>query len=127
MRRWRSDITIEHAAEIGNATERRLRLRRSGGEQREQGGEQQYCDPLTTYSHTNCAAKSHTPRSISGQFAAERDRGSPGIWTGFRRSRRRRDILPVRPVTLRRHLSMALPSYQNRFEVRLIRSLPISW
>ena len=31
------------------------------------------------------------------------------LWTGFRRSRRRGALGPVRPVTLRRHLLMALP------------------
>src|SRR5262249_23783069 len=30
-------------------------------------------------------------------------------WAGFRRSRRHGALRPVRPVTLRRHLSMALP------------------
>src|SRR5262249_31764504 len=73
-RRNRGDLTIDHAAEIGNATEGRLRPRRSGGEQREYAGEQQDCDPLAAYSHTNCATKSHVRLvPVTGQFVAGRD------------------------------------------------------
>jgi len=36
------------------------------------------------------------------------------LWTGFRRSRCRGAPGPVRPVTLRRHLSMALPLSKSR-------------
>src|SRR6266567_3869504 len=36
------------------------------------------------------------------------------LWAGFRRSRRHGALRPVRPVTLRRHLSMALPLSKSR-------------
>src|SRR5258706_6357248 len=49
------------------------------------------------------------------------DRGSHK-WTGFRRSRYRGaqySLLPVRPETLRRHLSMALPLSKSRRHQRI--------
>src|SRR5262249_42716604 len=47
------------------------------------------------------------------------DRGQSTRWTGFRRSRRPRALGPVGPVTLRRHLSMALPLSESRRHQRI--------
>src|SRR5262249_11606867 len=44
---------------------------------------------------------SHSPSNFIGNVGSR-------AWTGFRRSRHRRAPQPIRPVTLRRHFSMAL-------------------
>src|SRR5713101_2698527 len=56
----------------------------------------------------------YAPRRHCQAKSPQGDRGSPRWWTGFRRSRRRRVTGPLRPVTLRRHLSMALPLSKSR-------------
>src|SRR5215471_3048661 len=58
------------------------------------------------------------------QFVAGEGPRQSTLWTGFRRFRRRRASGPVRPVTLRRHLSMALPLSESRRH-QLIRSIQI--
>ncbi len=116
-RRNRVDKAIDHAAAIGNAVVRPSR----GGQQQRCEGEQQDSNPAVTHPHIVRAARSHVrpPFPSPSAFVAGRNRGQSTLWlwTGFRRSRRRRATEPVRPVTLRRHLSMALPFSESRREL----------
>src|SRR5258706_1833205 len=65
---------------------------------------EQDCDPAVTHPHMLSAARCHLRPRPTYQAISSGPRQS-ARWTGFRRSRRRRAPWPVRPVTLRRHLS----------------------
>src|SRR5262249_55599479 len=106
--RSRVDKAVDYAAEIGDTTADRLRVRRDGAQQQQREGEQQESDPAAVRLCVVRVARSHlplvpSPQQISSgtrQAAPGLDSGGPAVvgppW-------------PVRPVTLRRHLSMALP------------------
>ena len=100
--------SVDHAARVIGAV---LRLRGKRRAQQQHEGEQQEPDSAAARSHSSLIRSDHaSPRSNRTARSHHRDwTEAPEERAGFRRSRCRRVSRPFRPVTLRRHLSVALP------------------
>src|SRR6266436_2532166 len=107
----RVDKAIYHATEIGDTTANGLRPCRDGAQQQQAEGEQQDSDPAAALPHIVRVTRSHLRPRPTRQSPPGLDSGGPAVvgppW-------------PVRPVTLRRHLSVALPLSKSR-RIQLIR------
>src|SRR5262249_40774422 len=113
-RRDRVNKSIDHAASIGNAIDTPLRLRRGSGQEQVCEGNKKDPDPAAAPSLIVPLKVMYALVPITKRFVARRDRGSPryGLDSGGPAVVEPRR--PVRPVTLRRHLSMALPLSESR-------------
>src|SRR5258708_12512830 len=108
----RVDKAIDHATEIGDTAAKGLCPCRDGAQQQQPEGEQQDSDPPAARPRIVRLARNHLRPRPTRQSAPGLDSGGPAV-VG--------PPGPVRPVTLRRHLSVALPLSKSR-RIQLIRS-----